>query len=119
MVAVVDSGFEDVEALLCLRAGYLCLRRISDVFAITYNENARYPDDQISITKEEFLAACAQLSESGVPLKSDLDRGWIAYAGWRVNYDRPLLSLAALARAPYTPWSSDRSLKGMTKISPG
>ena len=31
-------------------------------------------------------------------------------AGWRVNYDRVLLSLAALTKAPQAPWPSDRSM---------
>ena len=119
MLAVVDVQFEDVEAQLCLRAGYLALRRISDVFGISYNSDAGYPDEPISISREEFLAACAILAESGVPLNSDLEQGWLSFAGWRVNYDRPLLALAALTRAPYAPWSSDRSVQGMSDISPG
>ncbi len=119
MLAVVDVRFEDVEARLCLRAGFLALRRISDVFGIQYNADAVYPDENISITREEFFRACAELVKSGVPLKPDLDQGWLDYAGWRVNYDRPLLALSALVRAPYAPWSSDRSIKDMRDISPG
>jgi hypothetical protein len=119
MLAVVDVQFENIEAQLCLRAGYLALRRISDVFGIQYNADAAYPGEPISISREEFLAACAELAESGVPLKTDLEQGWLDYAGWRVNYDRPLLALAMLTRAPYAPWSSDRSVKGLRDISPG
>ncbi len=118
MLAVVDVQFEDIEARLCLRAGYLALRRIADVFGIQYNANAAYPDEKISITQEEFFAACDLLADSGVPLKSDLEQGWLNFAGWRVNYDRPLLALAALTKAPYAPWSSDRSVQGMNNISP-
>jgi hypothetical protein len=32
------------------------------------------------------------------------------YAGWRVNYDVPLLALAELTMAPYAQWISDRGL---------
>jgi hypothetical protein len=46
----------------------------------------------------------------GVPLKADLEQAWRDFAGWRVNYDRVLLPLAALTMAPYAPWSSDRSM---------
>ncbi len=119
LLAVVDMKFEDVEPQLCLRAGYLALRRISDVFDISYNDQAEYPEDPISITQEEFLAACSELSAAGLTLRADLEQGWLDYAGWRVNYDRPLLSLAALTKAPYAPWSSDRSVRGMDKLSPG
>ena len=119
MLAVVDVQFESVQAQLCLRAGYLALRRIADVFGIEYNEATMYPEEPISISREEFLVACSELAESGVPLKSDLEQGWLDFAGWRVNYDRPLLALAALTKPPYARWSSDRSLKGMRDISPG
>jgi hypothetical protein len=119
MLTAVDVQFEEIEARLCLRAGFLALRRISDVFGIHYNADATYPEESISISREEFLAACAELAKSGIPLKSDLDQSWLDYAGWRVNYDRPLLALAALIRAPYAPWSSDRSVQGMRNISPG
>jgi hypothetical protein len=51
-----------------------------------------------------------EAAEAGVPLKADLEQAWRDFAGWRVNYDRVLLALAALTMAPYAPWSSDRSM---------
>jgi hypothetical protein len=109
MRSTVDAP-ADTQADLCIRAGYLALRRIADFFDVTYNANARFPDDPISITRAEFDAACDQLAAAGVPLKPDRDRAWQDFAGWRVNYDRVLLALASLTMAPYAPWSSDRSL---------
>jgi hypothetical protein len=100
----------DVQADLCIRAGYLALRRIADFFNIPYNPAPSYPDDPISITREEYELACSELAEAGVPLKADRERAWRDFAGWRVNYDSPLLALARLTMAPYAPWSSDRSL---------
>ena len=41
-------------------------------------------------------------------LKSDRDECWRNFAGWRVNYDTPLVALAGLTDAPAVPWSSDR-----------
>ncbi len=95
-------------AEFCIRAGYLAFRRISDFFRIDYEPNPG-PTDPISITREEYDAAYNRLAEVGVPLKPDRDQGWRDFAGWRVNYDTVLLSLAALTMAPYAPWSSDRS----------
>ena len=43
-------------------------------------------------------------------MKADLDRAWRDFAGWRVNYDRVLLAMAALTMAPDAPWSLDRSM---------
>jgi hypothetical protein len=102
---------KDVQADLCIRSGYLALRRIADFFQIPYDK-APQPDDPISISRIEFDAACQELANQGVPLKSDLDRAWKDYSGWRVNYDTPLLALASLTMAPYAPWISDRSLRG-------
>ena len=99
----------DAQADLCIRAGYLALRRIADFFQIEYNARPQ-PDDPISLSRAEFDAAYDELARDGVPLIADRDAAWRHFAGWRVNYDAVLLSLAALTMAPYAPWSSDRSL---------
>ena len=111
-LAAVDMP-EDPQAALCIRAGYLALRRIADYFNIRYNPNPA-PTDPISIRREEFDAVMHTLADKNVPLKPDLDRAWLAYSGWRVNYDRVLLALAELVMAPEAPWSSDRKLSRST-----
>jgi hypothetical protein len=97
------------EAQLCIRAGYIALRHIADFFLIPYNPDPR-PDDRISITREEFDDACAELVANGVPLVADLDQAWRDFAGWRVNYDTVLVRLCDIVMAPYAPWSSDRGV---------
>jgi hypothetical protein len=111
MASSVDLE-RQVQAEICIRAGYLALRRISDYFGIPYNPDPQ-PDDPISVTRDEFEAARDRLAAAGVPLKPDRDQAWRDFAGWRVNYDRVLLALATLTSAPYAPWSSDRGLTGM------
>ena len=98
------------DAELCIRAGYVALRRIADFFNVRHNPDPHWPQEPISIDRREFDQVCRQLADAGVPLKADLDQAWRDFAGWRVNYDRVLLSLAALTIAPYAPWSSDRSM---------
>jgi hypothetical protein len=100
---------KDPHADLCIRAGYLSLRHIADFFRISYNPNPHWPDDKISITREEFDAAYDRMAAQGIPLKPDRDKAWADFAGWRVNYDTVLLALATLTMAPYAPWSSDRA----------
>lgn len=100
----------DVQAELCIRAGYLALRAIADFFGIEYDADPR-PGDAISVARDEFDAACAELAAEGVPLRADAEQAWRDFRGWRVNYDTVLLALAALTMAPYAPWSSDRSLR--------
>ncbi len=109
MRSAVDAP-EDRQADLCLRAGYLALRRVADFFMVEYNSTPRFPVDPISVAREEFDAACAQLEAQGVPLKPDREQAWLDFGGWRVNYDTVLLALCRLTVAPYAPWSSDRSL---------
>ncbi len=108
IVAAVDVPFEP-KAILCLRAGYLGLRRIADFFRITYNPDPHFPADSISVSRVEFDTALAQLADQGVPLKPDREKAWQDFAGWRVNYDTVLLALCGFLQAPFAPWSSDRA----------
>jgi hypothetical protein len=117
MMTVVDFPYDDMPLRLTSRAGYLALRRIADLFQIEYNPDPQFPEEPISITRQEFDEACRQLAEAGIPLYDDLDHAWQEFAGWRINYDLPLISIAALIRAPYAPWSSDRSVRGMNRLS--
>jgi hypothetical protein len=117
MMTVVDFPYDDMPLRLTSRAGYLALRRIADLFEIDYNAEPNFPEDPISIHREEFDAACQKLAEAGIPLYEDLDRAWQDFAGWRVNYDITLISIAALIRAPYAPWSSDRSIHEIGPLS--
>ena len=92
-VSTVDVE-HDVQADFCIRAGYLCLRRIADVLHRADREPA--PGDPISITRQEWDDAIDDLAAAGVPIKADRDQAWRDFAGWRVNYDAVLLALADL-----------------------
>jgi hypothetical protein len=107
-VACVGDHPPDPEAQLCLRAGFLSLRRIADGFKIPYDPEPA-PDGPISVAREEWDAAMDELHAAGVPLVEDRDAAWLAWRGWRVNYDAVLLRLARLVEAPPAPWVSDRS----------
>jgi hypothetical protein len=96
-------------AALCIRAGFLSLRKISDYFDISYPPDPRFPETPISISRAEFEAVLDLLQEEGLPLKADRDQAWRDFAGWRVNYDHTLLALCSLVMAPPAFWSSDRS----------
>jgi hypothetical protein len=106
-LSAVDIPYE-ANAALCIRAGFLALRRITDYFDIPFPSDPHYPETPISVTRAEFDETLDKLAESGLPLKPDREQAWKDFAGWRVNYDRVLLILCALAMAPTAPWSSDR-----------
>jgi hypothetical protein len=109
--SIVASTMTDVphpEAALCIRSGYLSLRRVADFFQLPYDPDPS-PDDPISISREEFEQVIDNLVEAGAPITATKDNAWRDFVGWRVNYDRVLLELASLTIAPFAPWSSDRS----------
>ena len=93
---------------MCIRSGYLALREVAGFFGYDYDDSPA-PDDPISVTRDEFDEVCTALIEAGVPVHADHDQAWRDFAGWRVNYDRVLITLAGFVMAPYAPWVSDRS----------
>jgi len=101
------DGPREPEADLCIRAGYVALRRLADFFQIPYDPDP-HPGDGISVTREEYDEVCDRMADAGVPLKADRDQAWLDFTGWRVTYDAPLIALASLTMAPEAPWSSDR-----------
>lgn len=113
-LSVLDIPFEP-SAALCIRAGFLALRRIANYYDISNPQDPHYPEDSISVTREEFEAVLGQLSQAGLPVKPDLEQAWRDFSGWRVNYDRVLISLCRLVMAPHGVWSSDRI---RTMVSP-
>jgi hypothetical protein len=100
----------NVEAQLCLRAGYIALRRIATFFQLPFEPDPRHPIHPIAVSREEYDEVVENLARNGVPIKADRDQAWRDFAGWRVTYDTPLVRLAQLTMAPYAQWSSDRSL---------
>jgi hypothetical protein len=107
VLSAVDIGREP-HAQLCVRAGYVALRYIADLFKIRYDPSPTVETERISISRAEFDAAFDELAAAGIPMVSDREQAWRDFAGWRVNYDRVLLALANLTMAPYAPWTSDR-----------
>jgi len=101
----------DPAAELCIRSGYVALRRVADFYGIPYDPNPS-PGDPISVSREEYDDVYDRLAGAGVPLRADREAAWRDFAGWRVNYDTVLIILAGFVMAPYAPWISDRSPAG-------
>jgi hypothetical protein len=107
---VPSSGPQQSEAQLCIRAGFIALRKIADFFGLPHDPDPHWPDQPISVHRFEFDEVYDRLVEEGLPMKPDREQAWRDFAGWRVNYDTVLLSLASLTMAPPARWSSDRSI---------
>jgi ABC-type multidrug transport system fused ATPase/permease subunit len=108
MTSLVDAP-RSPDAQLCIRAGFVSLRRITDFFGYPHDPDPK-PDDPISITREEFDSVSQQLAAAGVPLRPDRDQAWRDFRGWRVNYDTVLRFLAGVTTAPPHQWSGDRAI---------
>jgi hypothetical protein len=106
-VAAVEHPV-DPDAQLCIRTGFLALRRIATSLGVP-SEDDPAPTDPISVARDEWDRALDELEAAGVPVVADRDVAWRAWSGWRVNYDLALLGLARLVEAPVAPWVSDRS----------
>lgn len=104
--ATIDRPY-NAHCDVVIRTGFLCLRRIADLFQLEYDPDPA-PTDPITITRGEFDQLCEELRALDVPLKPDLDQAWRDFSGWRVNYDQALVRICALTMAPPAKWSSDR-----------
>ncbi len=104
--AVVDAP-RDLEAEFCVATGTLALNEVARYFGIVHAEDHPDPASDISISRQEFDAACEQMAAAGVPLRQR-DDAWTRFATARAGYDRALVMMCRLVDAPEAPWSSDR-----------
>jgi hypothetical protein len=116
LLAVMDSAAiynavapstAPIEARLCIRMGFTCLRTIADVMNVPYDPDP-LPDDPIELTKEEFLGGAQRLADVGFPMERTLEEAWEHFRGWRVNYEDVAYALADRVVAPPGPWSGPR-----------
>jgi hypothetical protein len=90
---------------LCIRAGWLTLRRIADYFRIPYPTKLSH-EIPISITREDFEIVLKRLESVGVPILADHDAAWSDFVGWRVNYDAMIEHFYTLFTCPRTDWKT-------------
>ncbi|MDQ1511438.1 MAG: hypothetical protein QOG50_3282 [Actinomycetota bacterium] len=95
------------QARMCLRMGYVALRRISSSLGWQFDDDP-FPDSPIKLTESEFAAAVALLDESGFPIERDVGSAWPHFRGWRVNYEDLAYRWAVRLVAPVAPWSGLR-----------
>jgi len=102
MLSTIDVE-NSPRAALCIRSGFASLGSLADTFAIERPLKPA-PDDPVSIDRQTFDQLCAELSEQGLPLVTDLDQAWRDFAGWRVNYDATLYGLFRYLRVEPGEW---------------
>ena len=95
------------QARMCLRMGYVALRRISSSLGWQFDDDP-LPDGPIELTETEFAAAVAFLDETGFLIERDVAAAWPHFRGWRVNYEDLAYRWANRVVAPVAPWSGTR-----------
>jgi hypothetical protein len=95
------------QARMCLRMGYVALRRISRSLDWEFDDDP-FPDAPLELTEVEFSAAVTLLADSGFPIERDPASAWPHFRGWRVNYEDLAYRWANRVVAPPAPWSGIR-----------
>lgn len=92
------------QAQTLIRSGYLALRGIADFFGMPPE---RDPDqlDQLNVSRADFDQLVDDLESHGVMSTVDRDDAWLAFAGWRVNYDQAIVGLQNLVVDVPSHWS--------------
>jgi len=83
------------QAQTLIRSGYLALRGIADSYDIPA-ELPIHELDQLSVTRASFDQLVDDLEDRGVKTSVDRDTAWVAFAGWRINYDQAIVGLQSL-----------------------
>ncbi len=109
-LAVDPSSPPKTSARLCIRMGFTALNQIAETMRVPYDTDP-YPEQPISVTREDFAEAMSMLRSVGYPIEVSDDEAWIHYRGWRANYDLAALSIAKAVDAPPALWTGPRRFK--------
>ena len=109
LLLAIDPEGAPVEARMCIRMGFTCLRDIARATGIPYDPDPR-PDGPLVMTREQFLDARARLLAVGFTTSRTADEAWAHFRGWRVNYETIGYAVAYRFNAPPAMWSGPRQL---------
>jgi hypothetical protein len=98
-----------VPARLCIRAGFICFNEIARAMGFPIPEEPDV-DRGISLRYEDFLDAIARMQQVAFPIEreAELERAWIDFIGWRVNYEEAAYAIAKAVDAVPALWSGPR-----------
>lgn len=106
----VDPENAPIQARLCLRMGFTCLRKIADMQNISYNPDP-LPTDGITLNYQDFLEGIDRMRSVGFAIQNDLDDAWKQFVGWRVNYESIAYRLALDLDVVPAQWGGPRRSK--------
>ena len=117
--ALMESTIEvepSPRAALCIRSGFVALGSLADTFEVDRPLDPK-PGEPFSMERTTFDQLCIEMRAIGIPLKPDLDRAWVDFAGWRVNYDASLMGLMAYLRIEPGEWFGEQRCKPTADIT--
>ncbi len=94
-----------------MRIGYLAFRQLAHNIGEPVNDDPS-PDDDIQLTREEFIAAAERARIAGMEFERDPEQAWAHFKGWRVNYEAAAYALAAKLDVVPAVWSGPRPRPG-------
>jgi hypothetical protein len=94
-----------------MRVGYLAFRQLAHNIGVPVKDDPR-PDDDIQLTREEFVAAAERARASGMAFEREPEQAWAHFKGWRVNYEAAAQALAANLDVVPALWSGARLRPG-------
>jgi hypothetical protein len=105
-LALSPSQVPTVQARLCLRSGFLCLREIATTMGLTISDDTSRTG--ISLTYQQFLDAVTHLEKVDFPIERCPEEAWPDFVGWRGNYEEAAYAIASAIDAVPALWSGPR-----------
>jgi hypothetical protein len=116
LVAVLDAAALNlamdpvgapIEARMCIRMGFTCLRDIAQATRIPFDPDPD-PDHPIALDEAAFDQAYDRLVAVGLPTSRPKHEAWAHFRGWRVNYEAVAYDIAYRLDAPPAKWTGPR-----------
>jgi hypothetical protein len=117
LLLAIDPEGAPIEARMCLRMGFTCLRDIALATRIPFDPDPQ-PDDPLALPRAQFDDARDRLLAAGFTSSRPEDEAWAHFRGWRVNYEAVGYALAARFNAPPAMWTGPRQLFHGESIEP-
>ena len=103
----MDPAGAPIEARMCIRMGFTCLRDIAQATRIPYDADPD-PDQPIALPESAFDEAYDRLVAVGMATSRPGHEAWPHFRGWRVNYETLAYDLAYRLDAPPAKWTGPR-----------
>ncbi|HUY85914.1 MAG TPA: hypothetical protein VMU77_02270 [Acidimicrobiales bacterium] len=108
MLLAVAPSRATLQTRLCLRAGFLCMRRLAETVGIQVDHDPS-PEGEIQLPRERFIEAYTTLAEIGFEMERSPQDAWAHFKGWRINYESAAYALAKEVDAVPAYWSGPRN----------